>query len=253
MDIAIRNQANTNFRAVKISGYTDKVRKQALRALKEEGKIADIFIKPHEQKSTYPTHKKEILITDLKQEGRFPLPIKMTSDYGSEYPGIIANIQKIVKEFIKGDMSGGLYIPDKGAFPKEIDKAIPELEKLVSDNGVNIFVLPWKCQEVGTTKHGYKVFVEKPNCEYTPETMVRKQFIKFSRANIIGTYARVKPVDFSYTHPYSGLITEDILKFSQEEGDFSNWSDLIVDVAEFYINNLKENKPRITHLYCRGS
>ena len=251
MDIAIRNQANANFRAVRISGYTGKVRQQALGALKEEGKIADISIIPHKPGYTDPTFSKNIFIKDLKQEGRFPLEIIMKSNYWGKYAGTIANIQKVVKEFIKGDLSGGLYIPDKGAFPEEIDKAIPKLEKLVSENSVNIFVLPWKCEEFGTTEHGYKIFVDKPNCKYTLEKHSRPIFTRFSCVNAISSCARVEPVDFCYNYPYHGLIAQDCLEYSRHAGDFNNWSDLIVDVAKFYVNNLKENKPNLHHEYVR--
>ena len=53
--------------------------------------------------------------------------------------------------------------------------------------------------------------------------------------------AVVSPINNSYTNPYRGIITDKHLKLS----NFDNWSDLIVDAAKFYVNNLKENKPNL--------
>lgn len=250
MDITVSRSISPNYTALKmqhsrkdkkvISRHGDWGEYKGVEAtLKPLGEVADIEIKPIIVDDLYQRGM-QITVDSLdKSEGNCPYVMEITNAEDL-YNETIINTQRMVKELIQGDMSGAVYTPDNGAVPRDLERAVPKLEKMAK-KGYNIYVLPHTCG-ISRNAEGYNIFVEKPGFETFKKK--RPNYSIYENPNSQREIYSVPYTKLDYTHPYHWAVHLLDVGISGK-----NLSNLITDTAKFYIDNIEKDKPNQIY-YC---
>ena len=176
MNITINRPINPNFQALHLSSYRKCHReigdfnrsdyKRLKHSLSECAKDVEIYVSPSQNSLSSGFD------VEIKKLGEKPGfwdlsdSIKFNVQRNSAKHGLvndtITGTQRIVREYIKHDFSGDLYIPDKGELPEAIDMATSRLKELAKAKRVNIFISPEHSMLLKSSNPTYHICTQKP-------------------------------------------------------------------------------------------